>query len=519
MSPLTESIEKSGSNLCALVTDNDMPNIIPLSADLPEVPEFNYRLLPSDLIDWVRDIAERVHCPPDFVAVTAMTALASLLGRRAAIHPKQNDDWLVICNLWGALIGRPSAMKTPAMSEGMRPIKQLIIAARKQFEEDQCECWVDEAISKSNEELARSAIKKALKTKDSTKIEAARADYARLQQQSQSVTEKRYIVNDPTSEKLGELLNENPAGLLLERDELTGWLRSLDREDRSSDRAFYLECFNGDGSYTYDRIGRGTIHINNLTLSVIGGIQPSKLRPYVHSAIRQDTCDDGLIQRLQLAVWPDNTGEWKNVDRRPDANAKERAFALFQRLDDLPLLEPDEEGRISGVHFDDEGQEVFDQWRHELENKIRAPDIHPAIESHLTKYRSLMPSLALILNECDEGHLKPVTKPSARKAAAWCTYLEKHAYRIYGASIDSGAQNAITILERRDKLPDEFTARDVHRKQWAGLAAADDVRAAISELIATGRLIERPVKNENGGRPSFSYYWNPNLQINDNGKS
>lgn len=144
-----------------------------------------------------------------------------------------------------------------------------------------------------------------------------------------------------------------------------------------------------------------------------------------------------MIQRLQLAVWPDNPGEWKNIDRWPDADAKERAFTLFQRLDELPLLEPDEEGRIAGVHFDDEGQEIFDQWRLELESKIRQPDIHPAIEAHLTKYRSLMPSLALILNECDIGHLKPVTAASARKAAAWCTYLEQHAYRIYGASIDS----------------------------------------------------------------------------------
>ena len=33
--------------------------------------------------------------------------------------------------------------------------------------------------------------------------------------------EKRYLVNDTTVEKLGELLNHNPNGLLLFRDELS----------------------------------------------------------------------------------------------------------------------------------------------------------------------------------------------------------------------------------------------------------------------------------------------------------
>ena len=40
----------------------------------------------------------------------------------------------------------------------------------------------------------------------------------------------RYVVNDATVEKLGELLAGNPAGLLLVRDELIGWLRSFDRD-------------------------------------------------------------------------------------------------------------------------------------------------------------------------------------------------------------------------------------------------------------------------------------------------
>jgi hypothetical protein len=71
----------------------------------------------------------------------------------------------------------------------------------------------------------------------------------------------RIIINDATVEKLGELLNENPRGVLLIRDELSGFLARMENEEHQSERAFYLEAFNGDGRFTYDRIGRGTIHI------------------------------------------------------------------------------------------------------------------------------------------------------------------------------------------------------------------------------------------------------------------
>ena len=50
-------------------------------------------------------------------------------------------------------------------------------------------------------------------------------------------------------------------------------------------KGVYLEAFNGDGRFTYDRIARGTIVIENCTLSLVGGIQPSRLAPIVRGAV------------------------------------------------------------------------------------------------------------------------------------------------------------------------------------------------------------------------------------------
>ena len=170
----------------------------------------------------------------------------------------------------------------------------------------------------------------------------------------------------------------------------------------------------------------------------------------------------------------------------------------------------DDEGRVKGVRFDEAGQRVFNEWREELEIKTRLPDIHPAIESHLTKYRSLMPSLALIINEVEVGHCEEVTEDSASKACAWCQYLESHMHRIYGGAIDPAVQNAELILNRREKLPDIFTSRIIKRKNWAGLTELEQVNKALEELVASGYIREAKQENTNVvGRPSLTYSWNP----------
>ena len=105
--------------------------------------------------------------------------------------------------------------------------------------------------------------------------------------------------------------------------------------------------------------------------------------------------DDGLIQRFQILVWPDAPKEWNNVDRWPDNNAKKRAYDIFKKLDSYchPIGADDLDTEIPAVHFSIDAQEVFDAWRSNHETRLRNDALSPAMESHLAKYRSLLPSL------------------------------------------------------------------------------------------------------------------------------
>jgi Protein of unknown function (DUF3987) len=77
--------------------------------------------------------------------------------------------------------------------------------------------------------------------------------------------------------------------------ELAGWLGSMEKygggKAANSDRAFWLETYNG-GPQVVDRIGRGTSAVENLSASILGGIQPDKL------AAIHGLADDGLLQRF-----------------------------------------------------------------------------------------------------------------------------------------------------------------------------------------------------------------------------
>ena len=237
-----------------------------------------------------------MQAPTDFIAVSAICALAAALGNGVRIAPKQNDDWVVVPNLWGMIIGRPSAMKSPAMKEALGPLQNLEKDLRDQWSSDCGDAELEAKLAKLTEHDRQKKAKGARRRGFGCR---SRCLVERRARPGGPRGPPRLVVNDVTVEKLGELLNENPRGLLLVRDELHGALSRLDREDYQSERAFYLEAYNGDGSFTFDRIGRGTIHIPCCTLSMIGGIQPSRVSSLVAEAAKGGG-SDGLLQRFQL---------------------------------------------------------------------------------------------------------------------------------------------------------------------------------------------------------------------------
>lgn len=478
---------------------------------LAEVMQFDDGLLPDALRPWVADIAERMQCPPDFPAVASVIVLATLVGRKVGIRPKRRDDWLVVPNLWGAVVGPPSVMKTPALKEPMRMLQRLEMVAKEKYEQEHALHLASVLVAEERRKDRSQAIRNAIKS-GGDPIGVAQSW---LESEGDMPARRRYVTNDVTVEKLAALMNENPQGILAFRDELVGLLRNLDKPGQEGARAFFLEAWNGDGRYIVDRIIRGTTDVEACCLSILGGIQPGPLSDYLRDAAKGGRGDDGLLQRFQLLVWPDISSDWRNVDRWPDTDAKTAAWEMYQRLDALDggaVGAPDPDGGIPFCRFGGVAQEMFDDWRGTLERRLRSGDEQPCLVAHLAKYRSLIPSLALLTHLAD-GDGPEVSGTALQRALGWGRYLETHARRMYGASTASGSRSAGLLAQRilAGDVRDGFTLRDVYDRHWSGLDNRDEVKEAAEALCDLDWL--RPEEVPTDGRTKRQYRISPKLGI------
>lgn len=283
---------------------NRDPEIILLTklAGLP-VDEFDFSLLPSSLQSWGKDLQHRLQCPPDYIGVGIMIALAAAVGNKVMIQPKENDhSWVVVPNLWGLLIGQPSSMKSPAMDATLKHISKM-------------------------EESLRNV-----------KVETP----------SGSAFSRRLIVKDTTIEQLQVIQSQNSSGILYVQDEISALFRKFDQPS-SNDRQYLLEAFNGNSSYSVDRVTRNSVFIEKNTLSLIGTIQPEVLQSIF---LAKGSSNDGFMQRLQLAVWPDQLTQ-EYIDEPPNEAAERTAWATFTTL--YQLAE-------KTLCFDFEAQLTFTNW-------------------------------------------------------------------------------------------------------------------------------------------------------------
>ena len=417
------------------------------------------------------------------------------------------------------------------MMEALKPLHHLEAEAAKAHAAALVDYQAALAQFKLHKSVKESVLKDALKKKVADKVvslgevssiktmikEAQNEDPLGLGAGPEEPKPVRHRTNDSSYEAIGALLVSNPAGLLVERDELVSLLKHLDREEQCVARGFYLSGWSGTQPYTFDRITRGHLHVEAVCIGVLGNTQPAKIAEYVRRANADGAGGDGLIQRFGALVWPDEPVGWENVDEYPDSEKRDLVWGIFERISKLTDADALKLGAMKGPYdkipffrFDEEAAAEFLAWRSGLEVRLRSDSLSPALEGHLAKYRKLVPALALI-DHLAEGGNGGVGKEALLRALAMAEYLETHARRLYGATdtIDIIAAEAILAHIRRGALKDGFTARDVHQSGWSKLTDREHVQRGLDLLAELDHLAAVTEKSNYGGRPKVSYRINP----------
>jgi len=499
---------------------NRWPEPEPVEIPLPKVQPLTPVMIPKPLREWLADISTRMSCPIDFVAVTALIMASTVIGSRCRIQPLRFDDWKVTPNLWGAIIAEPGEMKSPAISRVMKILIPLEMEAKERHKEECLNFVVDEEILKAEFEKIRKEVKKNPKQVTAEQRDRLKEIKEELQEATPKL--KRFKTNDVTVEKLADLCGENPDGLLVFKDELTGLLKSWEKQGHEPARAFYLEAWNGDSGYTVDRVMKGSTFIKTLCVSLFGGIQPDKLKGYLNQLENGE--NDGMVQRLQLMVYPDSM-KYVRPKQWPNQGEYDNALELYRRLANMDFkiagANQNDFDKVPYFKFSDEAQTIFDNWIDKLQNEtLQSDEISKFLKQHLTKYRSLVPSLALIFHSLDCAVSKlnfgDIKSKTIELAIQWSEYFFSHAERVYnglGNPVDNGAIQLSKNI-KRGKLESPFSARDVYRKNWHLLNDKKRVQRAIDLLIEFGWL--EPFTSEApeiGRTPAPRYVINPKIKI------
>jgi Protein of unknown function (DUF3987) len=228
------------------------------------VPDFPLEILPAPIARFVIEQARVIGCDRSALAMACLAAFSGALDHRFRLKMMRHGSWYVSSRLWVLLVGDVSVKKTPIINVALAEIETIQGELQQEYRRQYAE------------------YKKALSDKSDPKPEEPEKP-------------QRYVSTDTTVEAIADILSRSPRGILIKRDELSGWLGSMEKYGgkggANSDRAFWLQSFNG-GCYTVDRIKRGETFIENLSVSIIGSIQPEKLEE-IHGLT-----SDGLMQRF-----------------------------------------------------------------------------------------------------------------------------------------------------------------------------------------------------------------------------
>jgi hypothetical protein len=472
-----------------------------LRADLPPAPRLPLtEALGPRLAQWVAEAADAKGAPPDYVFAGLLTVAGATIGNSRWVQVWKG--WAEPPIIWAMCVGLPSAGKSPALDAVIQPLRKVERPLRTKAQND-LDAWREKAdlAALAEKDWKRRAVK-TIKAGETPPAKPTDCNFGPVPHVP------RLVVNDCTIERLGAIVDRQPRGTLQCRDELAGWLEGMTRYSAGSDRPFWLEAYGGRG-FTVERMGREPLTVDRLTIGVMGGIQPDRLKSLLFK-----TDDDGLLARF-MPIWP-NPVPMKRPGRWTDEALLER---LLERLLSLDLL-ADENGGLKPmfVPLTDDAQKLMDEFR--LAVRRWEAGAEGLLLSFVGKLPGLAARLSLVLCYLDwaaEDDQLPVeieANQFKRAAELVGNYVLPMARRAYAdAAVPLAERSARRLVATIRELQwQRFTTRQVLKLERAGLATAAELDPALSLLEDADciRLVEQPAKPQ-GGRPSRLFIVNPVL--------
>jgi len=440
----------------------------PQGPAVPAFKPFPVDVLPQPIRGFVLCAAKSIGCDPSYVALPLLSGLASAIGNTHRIELKRG--WTEPAIVWTAIVGDSGTAKSPAL-------ELALIRIRKRQHD---------AMKKHADAMKEHADVLAIHEREATHWKKTKSDTPPPAKPEAPIADRCWT-DDATTEALAVLLQQNPRGLLMVRDELAAWF-NFDRYTGGKgggDAAKWLEMFGGR-PMVVDRKTGGTLYVPRAAVSIAGGIQPETLR----RALGQEHRDNGLAARLLLTCPPRKPKRWTEAD--VDANTEAAVAAVFDRFYTLTMETDDDgderprlvtlapDGKAAWVRFYDEhaGEQVnlsgdeAAAW-----SKLEGYAARLALVTHLTRWAANDSTLG------DPARVDETSIAAGVTMARWFGNECRRVYAILGES-DEGRESR-RLVEWIERKGGSVTTRDLTRgpREYRD---ADKAAKALGELVTAG---------------------------------
>jgi putative DNA primase/helicase len=379
------------------------------SRSLPTPMAFPVDCMPEACRDLIRESAAAIGCPPEFIGLPMLAVLGSAIGNSRVVVLK--GGWEEGAAIYAAVVAEPGEKKTPATKVAIEPAVKIQAALRDKYRQD----------AEEYEHEKREYAKHERELKKMGEAPPRPPDAPHME---------RAVVEDVTVEALATVLEGTPRGVLALRDELSGWVRSMDQYKqggRGADRQYWLSAWSN--AYTsVDRKGRAeALIIKRPFVCVYGSIQPGILEEL------SDGREDGLLDRFLLAYPEPVAPGWS--DNEISTASREAYTALYEKMRTLHMPE-DEYGdpEPTRTHFAPDAKEALKQVITDLSEERYAPGFPTRLKGPWSKLEGYFARLCLILataRAADKGVAERVEVEDVLKAAYLLDYLKSHVRRVY----------------------------------------------------------------------------------------
>ncbi|WP_234731072.1 DUF3987 domain-containing protein [Acidocella facilis] len=480
------------------------PDLSLIRQEAVSAPPLPAGVLPVRWAEWVKDAAEGAGAPPAFIACAMLSAAGAVIGNSRWASPW--PSWREPPALNVALIGKPSSGKSPALDQVVALLTRLEADLNEDFQDRRRESVRTGKEYAEKMRLYDLEVKEAVSRGTPPPLPPLGDDAAKPPQR------RRIYSTESTTEKAARLAEANPRGLLLQRDELAGWIASMDRYSGGAggDRPFWLQAYGGR-AWAPDRIkDDNPIFVPHLLWAVLGTIQPDRV-----STLMMAGDDDGLTARF-LYCWPEPL-----PPRRPARHADNEA--AFHRLARLRALAWDDAPEPKVMPLTERAVDALQEWR--LQVAEMEDSTAGLMLSWLGKLPGMALRLALILellawSEAEGGTAEPEAI-SERSLVAAVTFLEGFALpmarRTFGAAAlpeaERDARRLARWLVRQPTMPEIVNAKELRRMaQGPAIPDAERMEAALRELEAAQWVREAPSRAGGKGRQRKDWAVNPGIR-------